>query len=206
MDAEEKRIREQNKALPWKARMQNYWHYYKVHFFVVLIVAVLVATTVVQCVTAIKYDLMVAVYSEGMFSEEQTAQIADMLKVHCKDIHGDDEVNVNVSANSAKLGSEVMDEMSQGVFVKLQAELAAGTCAAFIVDEAFKDLFVKSFEYPVEDVTELTAVPGLRESLKLPEEERLYFLPSYEHKKNDKPDQFDNAKLVKEYIKSKKGI
>ncbi len=203
MDAESKRIREQIKNLPFKERVSNYWNYYKVHFFVAVACIAIFGTSIVQCATQIKYDLTVSMYSSVYFSDERVAEMTELLKEQCDDVTGDEAVNVSISTNVADITSDRVDEMVQGIYMKLQAELAASTSAAFIMDENYKNFLVEAYEYPAEDVVEISSVPEVKDRLKLAEDEKLYWLPAFQHKESDKPDQFDNAKLIKIYFENK---
>ncbi len=203
MDAEAKRIKEQIKNLPFKERMSNYWNYYKVHFFVTIIGLVIFGTSVVQCATQIKYDMNVSMYSSTYIADERIAELTELLKEQCRDVTGDEAVNVSISTNVGDITSGKVDEMMQGIYMKLQAELAASTSAAFIMDENYKNFLVEAYEYPADDVVEISSIPQVRERLKIAEGEKLFWLPAFQHKDKDEPDQFDNAKLIKEYFENK---
>ena len=204
MDAEAKRIKEQNKNLPFKERMSNNWHYYKIHFFAILIIVALVAITVVQCTTQIKYDLSVSMYCAEPVPDEHTSEITEILKEQCKDINDDDAINVLVNVYVADIEEEQMNQMSYAVLQKVMLDFSANTVAAFIVDETYKTFLVENYEYPIEDVVEISSIPEIRERLKLSEGEKLYWLPMPNQKdSDDEPDQFDNAALVDKYFKNK---
>ena len=204
MDAEAKRIKEQNKNLPFKERMSNNWHYYKIHFFAILIIVALVAITVVQCTTQIKYDLSVSMYCAEPGPDEHTSEITEILKEQCKDINDDDAINVLVNVYVADIEEEQMNQMSYAVLQKVMLDFSANTVAAFIVDETYRTFLVENYEYPIEDVVEISSIPRIRERLELSESEKLYWLPMPNQKdSDDEPDQFDNAALVDKYFKNK---
>ena len=204
MDAEAKRIKEQNKNLPFKERMSNNWHYYKIHFFAILIIVALVAITVVQCTTQIKYDLSVSMYCAEPVLDEHTSEITEILKEQCKDINDDDAINVLVNVYEADIEEEQMNQMSYAVLQKVMLDFSANTVAAFIVDETYRTFLVENYEYPIEDVVEISSIPRIRERLELSESEKLYWLPMPNQKdSDDEPDQFDNAALVDKYFENK---
>ena len=131
-------------------------------------------------------------------------EITEILKEQCKDINDDDAINVLVNVYVADIEEEQMDQMSYAVLQKVMLDFSANTVAAFIVDETYKTFLVENYEYPIEDVVEISSIPEIRERLKLSESEKLYWLPMPNQKdSDDEPDQFDNAALVDKYFKNK---
>ncbi len=202
MDAEAKRIKEQIKNLPFKEKMANYWNYYKVHFFVTIICIFIFGVSIVQCATRVKSDMTVSIYSSVYIPEESVVQLTELLNQKCKDINGDDIVNVEISTNVADITSEKMDEMTQGVFAKLQAELGANVAAGYIMDEAYKTMMVENYQYPEEDVIEISRVPEVAECMNLTEEQTLYWLPGFAEREKKEVSQFDNGKLTEDYFRN----
>ena len=203
MDAEAKRIKQQNKELPFKKRMSNWWNYYKAHFFVALACLIIFGTGIVQCTMQTKYDMHVSIYCAEYVSDERVAEITEILNEQCKDITGDEKVNVSVSSYVADVSDGNMDQMVYATLPKLTAEIASNSSAAFIVDEVFKTYLVESYEYPEEDFIEISGVLEVRERLKLATDEKLYWLPMPRSNEVEAPDQFDNAELVKKYLENK---
>ncbi len=199
MDAEAKRIKEENKKLPFRERWSNFWLYNKWIVLGVLLVVALIGGTIVNIVTRVPDDMLVSVYTSSYFGEEKTSVLEEYLENKCVDIDGDEMVNVSVGVNTADIISEAIDQMGYGVMTKLISESAAHTVAAFIMDETFKNYYVKNYEYPEDNVIEISGIPELKERLKLRDDEKLYWLLDI-WAEEDKPSQFDNGERVNKHF------
>ncbi len=204
MDQETKRAKAQMKELSVKDRIKNYWYYYKVHFFVAVICFCFLAVTVVQCANRIDYDMTVSMYTTKKISDETLTELSQLLKSECVDINGDEAVNVDLKSNVADISKGVSNEMTFAMQQKLIAEFAASTAEAFVMDEVFKNYMVNGYEYPIEDVVEISCNPQIRQQLKLAEDEKLYWMPAFKRKDTDKPDPFVNVERLKQFFNSKR--
>ncbi len=200
MDEEAKRAREQTKNLPFKKKLSNYWEYYKYHTIVVVCCIIALGLTLVQCVRKIDYDMNVSMYVTGAVSDDDVLKLTELLKKQCIDVTDDNEVNVYISQNAVDITAEIMDEMAQAIVLKLQAEVATSTVSAYIVDEAYKNLMIENYDYPAEDVAELSTVHNIGEILNLKEDQKLYWLTGFRRKIDDKLDHLDNAKRINQYL------
>ncbi len=203
MDAEAKRIKDQIKNLPFKEKIANYWHYYKIHFFVIVLCIVVLGTAIVQCAMRVDPDMMVAMYSGRMYSDEGIAKLAELLETECVDIDGDGEIYVAINSSVADISNEKTDEMAMAVLQKFQVEVAANSSAAYILDEAYKNLMVDGYQYPKEDVIEISTIPEIRECLDIAEGQKLYWLPGFAEREKKEISQFTNGKKVEEYFHAK---
>ncbi len=201
MDAETRRAREQMKKLPLKARLSNYWYYYRIHIFVGILCLFIFGTAIVQCATKIDYDMTVSMYSTKLISDESIAEITELLKAQCKDINEDEKVNIAIISSFGDITSDKMDEMSMAVLQKFQLELAANSSAGYIVDEPFKDLMVDGYDCPEDTVIEISKVPRIKEILKLGDGQKLYWISGFKNRDKEEISQFDNGELVEKYLR-----
>ena len=203
MDAEARRIKEEIKNLPFKEKMSNYWHYYKIHFFVAVACAIALGTSIVQCATRVDPDMAVAVYLGWTIGDDEITQFAELLKAECVDIDGDGEVYVKITPSVADIANESMDQMTMTIFERFQAELAANAYAGYVLDEEFKNLMVDAYKYPKENVIEISSISEIKECLKIADGEKLYWLSGFAEREKDEVSQFNNSKRTEEFLRAK---
>ncbi len=207
MDSEAKRIKEENKKLPLKKRMSNFWYYYRVHTIVAVICIILAGITVAEFINQPDYDMSVSIYMTISVEEDRLAEFSDFLQKQCVDIHGDDEINVQINPTFVDITKQMADEMTMSAYVKLQAGLTANEFAGYIVDESYKDYMVNSLDYPSEDVVEITDVPEVKSALCFIEGQKLYWMSGFDRGlKEGELTQFDNGKRIEDYFKKEQSV
>lgn len=74
-----------------------FWMYYKWHTIVIAVIAILVATTISQCVTSEKYDLTITYLGDKYFSDEEEEAFVNGLEPFIEDSDGNGENNIYFS-------------------------------------------------------------------------------------------------------------
>ncbi len=138
MDKDRMVAKEQVKNLPTGEKLKHYWHYYKTHFFITLLVLVIIGVFVFQKVTHVEPDLMIAMYTEEYIADEAESaaekKLADLMKSK------DKEAIINLSITTIPPERELEQQLNgtdqaSVAYTKLEGQLAAGTTFAFVFDE-----------------------------------------------------------------------
>ncbi len=189
MDKDRQRAKEQMKALPFKEKITNFWFYYKTHTIVLAVAMIVIVWSAVQCANRIDYDLNVSYYSASFVAEENLAQFDEFLKSNIEDVNGNGSIDAKTTLNTARIDGEYLDQNSQATMMKLQAELASGEVFAYMADEGFRQYIEKVLgdEEAIEQVVDISDAQIVKETLKLAEGEKVYWisLAEYEMRKDD---------------------
>ena len=126
------------KITSWKF-WQNFWDYYKLHVFFVLLVVFMLAVGVKSCMNRVENDLKVTCIcgTEAISSEK----LENGLKNWAQDIDGDGQVNVEIFNNSI-LETDTMD-MAVTVLNRIDADFIAGDPFMLMADAEYIGRFVK---------------------------------------------------------------
>lgn len=206
MDAEAKRAREEMKKLPFKKKLENFWFYYRIHVIVALVMVLVFGTSVVQCIRRVDYDLTVSYYGCEQVDTGVMLELEKFLDENCEDINGNGSVDTVLNTYVGDVTLEVQSPETMGILVKIQAEIVGGTCAAFIVDEEYKEFITQGYEGAIDKVYDLSAVPELGERIKTADGGKLYWLSVVESADSkaasDDPDQFDAADKLEKRLEN----
>ncbi|MBR5613675.1 MAG: hypothetical protein IKW64_00040 [Clostridia bacterium] len=189
MDKDRQRAKEQMKALPFKEKMANFWFYYKIHTIVLAVAMLVIVWSAVQCAKRIDYDLNVSYYSASFVTEENLAKFDEFLKSNIEDVNGNGSIDAKTTLNTANIDGEYLDQNSQAIMMKLQAELASGEVFAYMADEGFKQYIEKVLgdSDAIEQVVDISNAQIVKEVLNPAEGEKVYWLSlaEYEARKGD---------------------
>lgn len=117
---------------------QNFWDYYKLHTFFVLLVIVMMVIGVKSCMNKVENDLKITCIcgSESISSEK----LEETVSGWAKDLDGDGRVTVDIFNNSI-LGTDTMD-MAVTVLNRIDADFIAGEPFILIADDEYIGRFV----------------------------------------------------------------
>lgn len=160
MDMQAQKGREQMKALPLKEKFKNFFYYYKWHVIIAVFLIAAVVLTLVECSKRVQEDLIITYFSSDYISENTAQSMRDFFGYdYCiDDINGDSEKNVALLTYSG---------MDENVINKYMVELAMGDSMAFIFDQYYYDMTMRSqpdsvdFAYDITKNAELKAHLGL---------------------------------------------
>ena len=112
--------------------------------------------------------------------------------------------SVDVGIASCFANPDEQSEQTQAVMVKLSAELAAGESMGYLLDEKYKEIFMRNYFEVAEKLLDISEVPEVREALGLADGQKLYWVTKtvYETEK-DKPEklaQHENAKKAEQLL------
>lgn len=201
MDKDRQLARELAKEMSFKEKLQHFWYYYKPHTLALIFALVVIVWSAVQCANRVDYDLDISFYSESYTSDESLAAFDIFLETLCDDINGNGVIDAQAYLLTGNITEEYLDQNAQAVLTRLQNEIALGECPAYIVDEAYKnyiEMFTKDMGI-IENITEITDAPVIREIFNPGEGVKLYFVSMVEYDTHK-----DNAELVKERGNMKK--
>lgn len=174
MDKQAREAKEQMKSLSPKEKWTNFWYYYKVHVFAAIFIIAVVAVTAVECAKRVDYDLNISYYSSTAISDDGIEKLKELFATCTKDIDYNGSVDVGIVSCFAN--PEEANEQTQAVFVKLAAELAAGDSMGYILDESYKEIFLRSYSDTVDTILEIDTVPEVRDALGLAGGQKLYWI------------------------------
>lgn len=200
MDKDRKMAREEVRNLPLKKRMETFWFYYKKHVIIGIIAFILIASEAVRCMNEIEYDIEVFMFTTNYVSDEKIYAVKEMLKEKAVDINENESVDVNIYPYSGDLNAQPMAETTTVGLMKLQAELVAADCPAYIVDGDYLDVILGFDEDLCDEVVDLAKAPQISEALEIGEGENLYWISMVDingdKKDKDEMTQFDNARII----------
>jgi hypothetical protein len=116
-----------------KKKWENFWYYHKWHMLIVLLAAGLLVF-LVRDLTRPAADYDVGLITAGTYPQEAVELLERSIGEYGEDLNGDGRVLVQI--NSFTLDPENgVSEMQVANQVKLDADLASGTCLLFLTDE-----------------------------------------------------------------------
>ncbi|MBR5923548.1 MAG: hypothetical protein IKZ59_07125 [Clostridia bacterium] len=77
-------------------KAKNFWYYYRWAVLAVVFIAIIIAICVKQCVSKIKYDVRVVVYTSSPVSDEDCGRMEKYFEKYCDDVNGNGSVDVQV--------------------------------------------------------------------------------------------------------------
>ena len=80
-----------------KGKWENFWYYYKIHFWVAVLVIVVILASFALRLGKNKPDYRVVIASSSYFTDAAVAEIEDQLVKYGKDLNGDNQVVVEIS-------------------------------------------------------------------------------------------------------------
>lgn len=192
MDQQRIDAKKMYQELSFGKKLEHIWYYYKRSIIVTLLVLLLIGYAAYEVASRPKYDLEGTFFSDIYVSDEQIAALEEYLSQFVEDYNGDGAANIKIYSSSvAMLGNEV--EGSMVVNTKFSTEMAAGADPFVIVDSTFHEILKQdAYELAIEDPQELTAMPGFREQMKIPEDTKVYWVTRalYSEEKED-PEKVD---------------
>lgn len=130
---------------------QNFWDYYKLHVFLVLLVAGMLVVGVRSCINRVENDLNITCLCGSEAISPETLE--ESVKGWAKDLDGDGEVTIEVF-NTSILETDTVD-MAVTVLNRIDAELIAGDPFILIADDEYIGRFVKMGALqPLEEITD----------------------------------------------------
>ena len=186
MDAEARRAKEQMKALPFKEKWKNFWYYYKKHVIISIFVLIVVGFSVAQCAGRIDYDLSISFYTSTGAPNGAASEFEKQLAEIIEETNNNKKRDVSVALYVAD--TEKMTEQYQAVSSKLMTEMAAGESMGFILDEAYRNITMESFEEISDAILEISVIPEIKERFMLKDGEKLYWITKmlYDSEKKNK--------------------
>lgn len=198
MDKQAREAREHMKALTPREKWNNFWYYYKIHVLAGIFAVILIVFTAVECANRINYDLNISYYSSTAISDDGISKLTEYFKSAVDDINQNGSVDVGIA--SCYADPDEQSEQTQAVMVKLSAELAAGDSMGYLLDEKYKEIFMRNYPEAAEKLLDISDIPEIREAIGAADGEKLYWVTKtvYETEQNkpEKLAQHDNAKKV----------
>ena len=205
MDKDKQAAKELIKNFTFKEKIAHFWYYYGKYTIIGIIALAFVVYTMVDCMMQVNYDLNIAYYSCSRVNREGAAALADSLEPMINDISGNKINDVQIVVNEANITKEGYDEMVQATLTKIPVEMSVGEFQMYFLDEHYLEFFDRSFEGFIQSSVLISDIPEIRESLGIPEGEKLYLVVcnEYEHSKDNeiKIAERENAAIVEQYFK-----
>ena len=110
-----------------------FWMYYKWHTIAITAITVLVASTLIECVTATKYDLMVTYMGKSHITQEKGLQLQEELEKVISDADSNGETNVFYLAMNMS-DTQVGAEMDYGMEIKHKLDFKDTPNALYLYD------------------------------------------------------------------------
>lgn len=111
----------------------NFWEYYKIHLFAVILILAMAVIGIRSCVMRVDYDVTVYYYGENpMYSP---AVLQKFIEERAKDLDGDGKVTAHISNNP--LGKADTNEAAATIYNQIDANFMAGDPFIFMTDEEF---------------------------------------------------------------------
>ncbi len=201
MDKDRQLARELTKEMSFKEKLQHFWYYYKPHTLALIFVLAVIVWSAVQCANRIDYDLDISFYTESYISDEALDKFDVFLETLCDDINENGVIDAQAYPFTGNITGEYLDENAGAILTKLQSEIAMGECPAYIVDDAYKnyiEMLTEDMDV-IDNITEITDVPIIRETFNPGEGVKLYFISIVEY-----DTQKENEELLKERENMKK--
>ena len=118
-----------------------FWEYYKWHTIATAFVVILIAVTLVQCVTKTVYDMTVTYAGDRVFSEEAVNSINEALAGVINDMDGDGENNIFFQ--QLTFGTANNDpQYEMAMQTKLMLEFSAGETFMYIFSKSEMDTYL----------------------------------------------------------------
>ncbi len=175
MDRQTQEARKMAKELPFWAKVDHIWTYYKWWFIGAAAIILLVGGTIHERLTRPVYDMEIAFYSEDYVSQEKLAALEEYIAPFITDLDGDGEKRVKVYSVSAAM----VDEGGNGLATiqsKLAIELISGSYPVFFFDDVFYEILqMEAYRQTMESYREMSSFPDLQEILQVPEGEHVYW-------------------------------
>lgn len=169
MDKQAREAREMAKQMSFGDRVRYFWDYHKWHVGAAVIALILIATTVVQIVNRVEYDIEIAYYGGMYFTEEQAQKLEEYLSQFIEDVDGNGERNVNINVVTAEapgMNGAQLTEYQAAVGQKFSAEIAARIYDAYIFDEAYYTYAGPDSDYGIiESSFDMSQTEGMQEML-----------------------------------------
>lgn len=206
MDRDRKAAKEMIKNFTFKQKVEHFWYYYGKYTIIGIFALAFVIYTLVDCMMQVNYDLNIAYYTCSRVNKEGADALADSLEPIINDISGNKKTDVQIVVTEANITKDGYDEMVEATLTKIPVEMSVGEFQMYLLDEHYLEFFNKSFEGFVQSSLLISDIPEIRESLGVPEGEKLYLIicTEYEHSKDNeiKIAERENAALVMEYFKN----
>ena len=206
MDRDRKAAKEMIKNFTFKQKVEHFWYYYGKYTIIGIFALAFVIYTRVDCMMQVNYDLNIAYYTCSRVNKEGADALADSLEPIINDISGNKKTDVQIVVTEANITKDGYDEMVEATLTKIPVEMSVGEFQMYLLDEHYLEFFNKSFEGFVQSSLLISDIPEIRESLGVPEGEKLYLIicTEYEHSKDNeiKIAERENAALVMEYFKN----
>ncbi len=117
---------------------QNFWDYYKLHIFIVVLAVAMLVVGVRSCLNRVEYDIKVTCICGTEAIDPQ--KLGTSVEKMTKDLDGDGKVRVEIFNNSI-LATDTMD-MAVTVLNRIDADFIAGDSFILIADEEYIGRFV----------------------------------------------------------------
>ena len=127
--------------MTFKAKMANYWYYYKWHTIAGVFVLILLVSTLVECAQKKTPDLTVAYVG---YDYVQTDGFRDDLSALVGDVNGDG--TEYVFCDNVTIPREIKSEQDMMMSQKLMLMFVDGETRLFIMERDFLDAYGDSFE------------------------------------------------------------
>lgn len=181
MDLEAKRAKEAMKKLPLKDKIANFWFYYKIHTIVGILALALLSWSAVQCSKIVDYDIEIGYYGVYGLAKENVGEFAEYISKYARDVNKNGKVDVGIHQTAGNITTEYIDQAGQGALQKMDMDVSTNGCTAFILDEAFKNVFCMSYKDVVKEVIDLRNCSKAKEILKITEDDSLYWVSLSEY-------------------------
>ncbi len=205
MDTDRQEAKKRVRELSFKEKIKHYWGYYKVYFFVLLAVCLLIGSTIYQKATEIKPKLKVMVFSQSIIDEDVEKQIDEQITKFAFEENSEEYVAKAYITHIPFYDEKDYEAIHIGC-TKLTAELMLDEMKLFILDK-------EAYEYTIqgqnpnevwdEKYSGQIGKNG-KKALGLNEDEEFYFLTQVMHK--NKKGNKDNQEIIEHIKKTYKEI
>lgn len=143
--------------LKGKAKLSNFWYYYKWHTIAAIFVVAIAAITITECVNRVDPDVSINLVVEKALTAEPL-DFQTRFGEQITDVDGDG--NQKVLFNQLYVAAEPKDEQSMAMMQKVDLEFAAGDNNLYLFDQTNYDRYsTRDAFQPMEDMLDLSAVP-----------------------------------------------
>lgn len=120
-----------------KKKRENFWFYYKWHVIIGTFIVLLAVWTIHDVVSKVNPDYTIGFITTKTYSSDALTKLEKELAVKGKDLNGDGQVVVSVSAYNVAATDDTSADptMQQAAVTKMAGDLQTGESMIFIVDD-----------------------------------------------------------------------
>ncbi len=140
--------------MSFKAKLENFWYYYKSALILALIVILAGALLISEFTKKVPSDLKISLISEDILSEANINFNAALPGI-VQDIDNNGDSNITISR--LFISDKLNDENTEAMRQSLESQLASQTATLFIADKANFEMLIKKDAFcPLNELLDIT--------------------------------------------------